>query len=109
MFDPVKCRQRRCELGLSRARLACRAGVEEVTIWRWESGETVPSVDRYVALAHALRVPFPALLADAADDMAAGELIAAEVWRAGRVGALPTIGTAEQADAEVIADGLTGA
>ncbi|MFJ7207240.1 helix-turn-helix domain-containing protein [Streptomyces sp. NPDC098789] len=68
MYDPEKSRARRIKLGMTVAELAKRAGVSERSTFRYEAGEAVPSVDKFVRIAAALHVPFSSLLRQGEDN-----------------------------------------
>jgi DNA-binding XRE family transcriptional regulator len=52
-----KLRQRRRLLDLSRSQLADKVGVHAQTLYKWETGRTVPRTDQLVAIARALGTP----------------------------------------------------
>lgn len=41
-LTPERIERRRLELGLTRAAMAERCGVDAATVWRWETGQTEP-------------------------------------------------------------------
>jgi transcriptional regulator with XRE-family HTH domain len=55
--DLAPMRMRRRALGISRERLAAMVGVDPVTIWRYETGRTEPSLRHIVTIARVLGVP----------------------------------------------------
>jgi transcriptional regulator with XRE-family HTH domain len=108
VFNPLRVKSRRLELSLSVDQVAYRVGVNAATVYRWEAGDQVPRTNEYVRLAEALRVPFSALLAEAADSEDPDEFPAV-------VGAVLTrrkdphhkpMSTYEDAEAALIVDGI---
>jgi len=61
-------RKRRRRLGLSQGALALKANVPRVSIQRYESDSTVPSVDRVHQIAKALDTTVDNLIADTGSD-----------------------------------------
>jgi transcriptional regulator with XRE-family HTH domain len=58
-------RARRFALGLTQGQVAKRVGCDRQTINRLERAQVSPSLDRWFALADALEVPLPSLIAAA--------------------------------------------
>ncbi|MBC2873972.1 MULTISPECIES: helix-turn-helix domain-containing protein [Streptomyces] len=70
LYDPVRGKARRKELGLSAARLANLCGVSATAIYKYESGELRPSFLTSVRLAHHLRVSIAELVEQVVQDPA---------------------------------------
>ncbi|OIJ92480.1 helix-turn-helix domain-containing protein [Streptomyces colonosanans] len=62
MFDRHFFTARRITLGLSVEELADEMAVAPSTIYRWESGETCPSLRTLAQASHYLRTPLVALM-----------------------------------------------
>uniref|UniRef100_A0AAU2VAH1 Helix-turn-helix domain-containing protein n=1 Tax=Streptomyces sp. NBC_00003 TaxID=2903608 RepID=A0AAU2VAH1_9ACTN len=61
MYDRHKAKARRLKLGLNVKELAARVECAEVTIYQYEAGDRRPSIQTFVRLMHALRIPFSTL------------------------------------------------
>ncbi|WDM12175.1 helix-turn-helix transcriptional regulator [Streptomyces lavenduligriseus] len=64
MFDRHFFTARRITLGLSVEELADEMAVAPSTIYRWESGETCPSIRTLTQASRHLRTPLAALMSD---------------------------------------------
>ncbi|MFZ3493468.1 helix-turn-helix domain-containing protein [Streptomyces sp. 5.8] len=79
-IDLTKARAKRHANGWTVAYTAKRMGASESALWRWEAGERRISLENYLKLCRALRIPFSDLMADCPEDFH-GELTAAEITR----------------------------
>jgi transcriptional regulator with XRE-family HTH domain len=83
MYDPVKGKARRQNLGLSVKDLAKLLGVSTQAVYQWEWGQRQPSLPRFVAIAHHLRIPLESLIKQAKDSATRQAIRLAEVHREG--------------------------
>ncbi|MGD6754294.1 helix-turn-helix transcriptional regulator [Streptomyces sp. BH105] len=77
MVNLIPFHKRRVELGLTYQQVADRVGSTESTVHRWFTGQSRMSVYDAVLVAHALRMPFPDVLANLKTSVE-GAAIAAE-------------------------------
>ena len=77
-YSPIKIIDLRLKLGLKQSELARRAGLSAPTVWALEKGDTkMPKFDTLKALADALGVPIPRIMADEQPSDIDAQLIAA--------------------------------
>ncbi|CAL2059394.1 protein of unknown function [Streptomyces murinus] len=107
MYDPIKAKARRLKLSLTADELADMVGVNASTVYRWEAGDRTPSVDKYVRVAAALRVPFQSLLSQAETISKYAELYGAEMGRRKNDPSAHVINTHADAKRHVEVDKLT--
>ncbi|GAB2704170.1 helix-turn-helix domain-containing protein [Kitasatospora kifunensis] len=108
MYDPARAKARRIKIGLSVRQVADRVGVSETTVYAWESGDRTPTLDHYVHLAHALRIPFDGLMRQAEGAGIVPDLLAAEWSRKRNPDVEPTIRDSDDADIRLFVDRLYG-
>ncbi|MFF2952155.1 helix-turn-helix domain-containing protein [Kitasatospora sp. NPDC057965] len=108
MYDPTRAKARRIEIGLSVRQVADRVGVSETTVYAWESGDRTPTLDHYVYLAHALRIPFDGLMRQAEEAGMVPDLLAAEWSRKRTADAESTIRDSDDADTRLFVDQIYG-
>ncbi|WP_167538560.1 helix-turn-helix domain-containing protein [Streptomyces albofaciens] len=94
--------KRRNELNLTYAQTASRCGRAESTVYRWLTGQSQMSVYDVVALAHALRIPFPDVVENLKNAVE-GRAMAAE-YRRSEAERSSTLKSASQADARHFVD-----
>ncbi|WP_371517256.1 helix-turn-helix domain-containing protein [Kitasatospora sp. NBC_01300] len=108
MYDPTRTKARRQEIGLSIRQVADRIGVSETTVYAWESGDRTPTLDHYVHLANALRIPFDGLMQQAEETGMVPDLLAAEWSRKRTPDIEPTIRDSDDADTRLFVDRIYG-
>lgn len=65
LYDPVRGKSRRKDLGLSVPQLAALCGVSSMAVYKYESGELRPSFLTFIKLAHHLRISVASLVEQA--------------------------------------------
>ncbi|MEU7041514.1 helix-turn-helix transcriptional regulator [Streptomyces varsoviensis] len=65
LYDPVRGKARRKELGLSVPQIAALCGVSSMAIYKYEAGDLRPSFLTFIKLAHNLRISVASLVEQA--------------------------------------------